>query len=68
MAPTMQKGAPAETACSRAVAQGELADGFVQDLIHALDSDAGQASVRAEYAARLAVLLSKVTNSKEGSV
>jgi len=70
MAPTMQKLAtPAEpeTACSRAVVHGAIADRFVQDLIRALDTDdAGPRSVRAEYAARLAVMLS--TAQERGSV
>jgi len=62
MAPTMKPSAPrAETACARAIALGAIADAFVQDLIDALDSvDAGDVrSVRAEFAARLAVMLSK---------
>jgi hypothetical protein len=63
MAPSMKKAAKpaaAPTACSRAIAHGELADRFVQDLIGALDTDdAGPRSVRAEFAARLAVMLSK---------
>jgi len=70
MAPAMKKAAAGETACARAVAHGEIADEFVRQLIHAIDSvDApDRRSVRAEYAARLAVMLSKVTNSEEGSV
>jgi hypothetical protein len=69
MAPIMQKAAAGETACARAVNHGAIADAFVQDIIKALEAvnavDAG--SVRAEFAARLAVTLSKVTN-EEGTV
>jgi hypothetical protein len=65
MAPTMQKNGAAEAAWARAaIAHGELAEAFVQELIHALDSvDAPDPRrVRAEFAASLALLLSKVAN------
>ena len=61
MAPAMKKPAAGGETARSPIARGELADAFVQELIHALESvDAdGRRSVRAEFAARLAAMLIK---------